>query len=255
MLRGWLGKAAFLGLFLVVWALVARWMASAFVPGPLDVAETFSQVLRKGDTMGIPLAQHILASMQRVLMGFGIAALAGIPVGLLLGLNKALYQASSVITEPLRFIPPLAWAPIAIIIMRGTLRYTFIIALGAFFPIFLASMSAVARVNPLRLQVGKVFGFDRLRRILKIVIPGGMTEIVTGLRISLGISWGIIVAAEMIGGGQDGLGRMMLTHAELLQMDVVVVGMILVGVIGYFMNHGILLLEGRLFRWRQEVRL
>jgi ABC-type nitrate/sulfonate/bicarbonate transport system permease component len=116
-------------------------------------------------------------------------------------------------------------------------------------------MSAVARVNPLHLQVGKVFGFGRLRRILNIVIPGGMPEIVTGLRISLGISWGVIVAAEMIGGGVDGLGRMMLTHAELLQTDVVVVGMILVGVIGFFMNHLLLLLEGWLFRWRQEVRL
>jgi NitT/TauT family transport system permease protein len=253
--RDWAGKALFLGLFLAGWALLAAWMGSAFVPTPGLVAQTFIHVAVNGDTMGISLPQHIWASLQRVLAGFALAAGVGVPLGLLLGLNKALYRASSVITEPLRFIPPLAWAPMAIILMRGTQRYIFIIALGSFFPILLAAMSAVARANPLHLQVAKVFGFGPLWRVFKIVIPGGLPEIVTGLRISLGISWGIIVAAEMIGGGVDGLGRMMLTHAEFLQTEIVVIGMILVGVLGFVMNHVLLLIESRLFRWRQEVRL
>lgn len=150
-LQAGLGKAVFLAAFLVFWALLAAWMRSAFVPGPVEVTRTFAAVIVHGDAMGISLAQHTWASLQRVLLGFALAALAGIPLGLLLGLNKALYEASSVITEPLRFIPPLAWAPIAIIVMRGTQRYLFIIALGAFFPILLAAMSAVARVNPLHL--------------------------------------------------------------------------------------------------------
>jgi ABC-type nitrate/sulfonate/bicarbonate transport system permease component len=251
----WLGKAVFIGLFLLFWAAVAAGMQSVFVPGPVEVGESLLRVALNGDTMGISLVQHSWASLRRVLLGFAIAAAAGIPFGLLLGLNKTLYEASSVITEPLRFIPPLAWAPLAIILMRGTQRYLFIIALGSFFPILLASMTSVARVNPLHLQVAKVFGFGRMKRIFKIVIPSGLPEIVTGLRISLGISWGIIVAAEMVGGGVDGLGRMMLTHAELLQTDVVVVGMILVGVLGFFMNRALLVTEGWLFRWRQEIRL
>jgi NitT/TauT family transport system permease protein len=253
--RRWLGKTGFLVLFVLLWAAVGGGMRSAFVPGPLEVVESLGRVVRNGDAMGISLVQHSWASLRRVLLGFAIAAAAGIPLGLLLGLHRPLYEASSVIMEPLRFIPPLAWAPLAIILMRGSQRYLFIIALGSFFPILLAAMSAVARVNPLHLQVAKVFGFGRMARILKVVIPSGMPEIVTGLRISLGISWGIIVAAEMVGGGVDGLGRMMLTHAELLQTDVVVLGMILVGVLGFLMNRALLAAEGWLFRWRPEIRL
>src|SRR5918996_2693586 len=95
----WLGKVVFIGLFLLFWAAVAAGMQSVFVPGPAEVGESLLRVALNGDTMGISLVQHSWASLRRVLLGFAIAAAAGIPFGLLLGLNKNLYEASSVITE------------------------------------------------------------------------------------------------------------------------------------------------------------
>jgi sulfonate transport system permease protein len=254
-LTRWADKALILGAAVVVWELVARMIGSAFLPGPIVVVETFVRVARTGDATGLSLTRHTVASLQRVLLGFAIAALAAVPLGLLLGLSARLYAATSVLVDTIRFIPPLAWVPIAIMLMRGPQRYLFIIVLGAFFPILLATMGGVARVNPIHLDVFKVFGFGRWDRVRKVVLPSALPEIVSGLRISLGISWGILVAAELVGAGVDGLGRMMLTHAELLQTDIVVVGMVVIGVLGYVMNAVVLRFEARLFRWRQKVEL
>lgn len=248
-------KALILGTALILWEGIARVIGSAFLPGPIAVGATFLRILETGDATGLTLARHTIASLQRVLLGFAIAAFAAVPLGLLLGLRERLYRATSVLVDTIRFIPPLAWVPIGIMLMRGPQRYLFIIVLGAFFPILLATMSGVARVNPIHLDVFKVFGFGRWDRVRKVVLPSALPEIVSGLRISLGISWGILVAAELVGAGVDGLGRMMLTHAELLQTDVVVVGMVVIGVLGYLMNTALLRIESWLFRWRPKVEL
>lgn len=248
-------KALILGTALILWEVMARAIGSVFLPGPIAVGATFLRVLEKGDATGLTLPRHTIASLQRVLLGFAIAAFAAVPLGLLLGLKERLYRATSVLVDTIRFVPPLAWVPIAIMLMRGPQRYLFIIVLGAFFPILLATMGGVARVNLIHLDVFKVFGFGRWDRVRKVVLPSALPEIVSGLRISLGISWGILVAAELVGAGVDGLGRMMLTHAELLQTDVVVVGMVVIGVLGYLMNTALLRIESWLFRWRPKVEL
>ena len=235
--------------------MVSRLTNSSFVPGPVAVAVAFADVLARGDVAGLGLLRHALVSVGRVLAGFAISCALAIPLGVWFGLHPALYRASKALLEPFRFIPPIAWVPIAILLLSGYSRYMFIITLGTFFPVFVATMTGIARTDAVHLDVAKSLGFDRAQRLRKVVLPSALPEIVTGMRIGLGVGWMSIVAAEMIGGELAGLGRMMLNHAELLRVDVVVVGMVAVGIIGFAMNEVFLLAERRLFRWRRAVRL
>jgi NitT/TauT family transport system permease protein len=253
---GYLGlNALILVAFILLWEIVSAIVSSEFVPGPRAVARAAVTVLLKGDIAGLGLLRHAFVSIQRVLAGFAISCAIAIPLGVALGLKPGLYRAFKVVLEPFRFIPPIAWVPIAILILRGYTRYMFIIVLGTFFPILIPTVTGIARTETTHLDVAKTLGFTPFQRIRKIVLPSALPEIAAGMRIGLGVGWMSIVAAEMIGGELEGLGRMMLNHAELLRVDVVVVGMAAVGVIGFVMNEAFLLVERWLFRWRRVVKL
>ena len=117
-------------------------------------------------------------------------------------------------------------------------------------------MAGIQRVSPLLIDVGKAFGARRPFIILRIVTPGALPEIVAGMRIGLGVGWMCIVAAEIgIGGENLGLGRLMMNYAELLRVDMVIVGMITIGIIGYLTNEILLLVEQRLFAWRRAIKV
>ncbi len=107
---------------------------SQFFPSPIDVARAFYVMTTVGDIEGITLLDHSLASVLRVLIGFGLACISGIPAGIILGLWREIYDAAKPIIEPIRFIPPIAWVPLVIILMTGYSRYILIIWLGTFFP-------------------------------------------------------------------------------------------------------------------------
>jgi NitT/TauT family transport system permease protein len=117
------------------------------------------------------------------------------------------------------------------------------------------TLVAVPRVNPVYINVAKVFGGDRLLRIWKIVNPSVMPDITSGMRVGLGMAWMCIVAVEMIGGEGVGVGRLILKYAELLRLPEVVVGMLIIGIIGFGMNEVILRIEKWLFKWRWDVSL
>jgi NitT/TauT family transport system permease protein len=241
--------------FVLGWEAVSRIMASQFVPGPTTVIVSFVDVLFRGDVAGLGLVTHAVVSIGRVLSGFALSCLLAIPLGIAFGLRPALYRASKALLEPFRFIPPIAWVPIAILLLSGYARYMFIITLGTFFPVFVATMTGIARTDTVHLDVAKSLGFDAFQRINKVVLPSALPEIISGMRVGLGVGWMSIVAAEMIGGELAGLGRMMLNHAELLRIDVVLVGMMAVGLIGFAMNEVFLITERWLFRWRRAVKL
>lgn len=244
-----------LAAFLVFWETVSSVVSSQFVPGPVAVGRGFVDVLFRGDVAGLGLLRHAVVSVERVLAGFSISCAIAIPLGVALGLKPGLYRAGKVILEPFRFIPPIAWVPIAILLLRGYARYMFIITLGTFFPVLVATMTGIARTDATHLDVAKTLGFAPVQRIWKVVLPSALPEIVAGMRIGLGVGWMSIVAAEMIGGELAGLGRMMLNHAELLRVEIVVVGMAAVGIIGFAMNEVFLGAERWLFRWRRGVKL
>lgn len=240
---------------LALWQTLAHIAASPFFPGPVAVIEAFVKLANRGDTSGISLLAHSWASIERVLVGFGLGVAAGVPLGLLMGLYPQIYARTRSVLEPFRFIPPIAWIPLAIIFFSGLTRFAFLIFLGAFFPVFTSTLVGVARVEPIHRKVGVVHGASKRWTLLHVVVPTVMPDILAGMRVGLGAAWLTIVAAELAGGISTGLGRMMINYAELLQVPEVIVGMLLIGFIGFVMNEALLLIENRLFRWRWQVSL
>ncbi|MCQ5377287.1 MAG: ABC transporter permease subunit, partial [Candidatus Methanomethylicia archaeon] len=147
-----------------------------------------------------------------------------------------------------------AWIPLSIILLTGINRYVFIIWIGIFFPVLLDTIAGVKRTSITMVNMAKTFGASNNSIIRRIIFPSALPEVMNGLRVGVGIGWMCIVAAEMIGGEPLGLGRLILKYANLLQIDVVIVGMITIGIVGLVMNYLLLLLERRMFRWRVEVR-
>jgi NitT/TauT family transport system permease protein len=143
----------------------------------------------------------------------------------------------------------------AIVLLTGFARFTFIIWLGAFFPIFISVLTSIPKVDPVTKDVVKVYGGKKLQIIKKVILPSVTPEILTGARISIGASWMCIVAAEMIGGESTGLGRLILKYADLLRLNEVVSGMLFVGMIGLGCNEVILRIEKILFKWRSQITL
>ena len=237
--------------FLALWEIFARIAQSSYIPTPAGVMQAVAHLVINGDYEGYSMGEHALASCIRVFAGFGVAFVMGVTLGISMGLYPSIYRAIKVIIEPIRFIPPIAWIPIAIVLLSGFSRYMFIIWLGSFFPIFISVLSSIPKVDPILKDVVKSCGGSRLATIKKVIIPSIMPEILAGTRIGLGDSWMCIVAAEMIGGENVGLGRLILKYADLLMTNEIIVGMVVIGIIGYLCNEAVLLLERRLFKWRE----
>jgi ABC-type nitrate/sulfonate/bicarbonate transport system permease component len=238
--------------FVALWSLFAQLAHSSYIPTPIGVVKATANLAVNGDFEGYSLWRNAWASLVRVLSGFSLALMMGITLGLLMGLFPAIYDTTKIIIEPIRFIPPLAWIPVAIVLLRGFSRYVFIIWLGAFFPIFISVLASIPNVDPILKDVVKVYGGTRFDIIKKNIIPSIAPEILAGAKIGLGVSWMCIVAAEMIGGENVGLGRLILKYADLLRTNEIVVGMLLIGIIGFLSNEVMLQIEKYLFRWREK---
>jgi NitT/TauT family transport system permease protein len=241
--------------YFFVWEAAAKIIHSPFFPSFTDIVGATVRVIVVGDIEGYRLSDHMFASIIRVLSGFGLACITGFPMGLLMGLKREIYDALKFIMEPARFVPPIAWLPLAFLLLMGHLRYVMIIWLGAFFPILLNTMTGVRRTSPLLINVAKVFGADKRSITFKVVVPSALPETLAGMRIGLGVGWMCIVAAEMMGGNPVGLGRLIIKHVELLQIDISLVGIMSIGIIGLLMNETFLQIEKRLFKWRMEVKI
>lgn len=239
----------------LLWHVIAYFYASPFIPGPIEVWNAGVTLVSQGDINGNSLWLHIYESLTRVLGGFALAILTGVPLGIILGLFPTLNKAFRVILEPLRFIPPLAWIPMALVILTGFSRYAFIIWLGAVFPILIATMNGIPRIDPVNIDVARVHGASWWWTLRKVVIPSILPDILGGMRVGLGVAWMCIVAAEMIGGGMTGLGKLLLIYAEMLRMPEIVVGMIVIGITGFIMNELLLQIERRAFAYRAVVQL
>ena len=244
-----------LALFLAAWQVASMLYKSPFFPGPMEIARAFVHLAQAGDTQGTSLFTHSWASLYRVLLGFAAGVLLGVPMGLAMGLYRNVYAATRALVEPFRFIPPIAWIPLAIIFFSGTPRFVFLIFIGAFFPVFTSTLVGVQRVEQVHRKVALVYGASKLYVLTHIVVPTVMPDILAGMRVAMGAAWLTIVAAELAGGTNEGLGRMMLNYAELLKIPEIIVGMVIVGAIGFVLNEILLLCEKYLFRWRWEVTL
>ncbi len=241
--------------FIGLWQVAATMVNSPFFADVIETAEAFINLVKYGDIQGYSLPTHIGASLIRIGAGFALACLIGIPLGLVMGLYSFIYEGAKSVIEPIRFIPPIAWIPLTIVLLYGFSRYAFLVWLGAFFPILINTLTSIPRVNPIHINVARVYGADRSYVIRHIVIPSVLPEVFAGMRVGIGVGWMCIVAAEMIGGEMIGLGRLILKYAELPGQypGEIIVGMLLIGFIGLIMNEALIQIEKRLFKWRWEV--
>jgi len=241
--------------FTALWAVASNIFANPLFPGPRVVAQTFWTLLTKGDLQGVTLVEHSYVSLFRVLLGFAAACLTAIPLGILFGLWKPLYTGTRSVSEPLRFVPPLAWIPLGILFFSGITRYIFLIWVGAFFPLFVLTMNIISSTPPLFVDVGRACGGSRAFIVWRIVIPNALPQIVSSMRMVLGPAWMCIMAAEMVTAELIGLGQMIYNYATILRMDIVVVGMIAIGLLGLALNEVFLQVEKMLFRHLPKAQL
>ncbi|MCI5209653.1 MAG: ABC transporter permease [Candidatus Electrothrix sp. ATG2] len=219
---------------LLLWDLTVRFSGwdTNVLPGPFKVLKSMIELIANGS-----LFKHTVASLFRVTWGFYLAAILGIPLGMILGRNQVASMMLNPIVNFLRPISPLAWIPLAMLWFGiGDQPAVFLIFLASFFPIVVATTVAVHSINPTYFYVAANFNFSRKEVIQKIVIPAIIPDIITALRLTVTIAWIVVVAAEMIA-VQSGLGYLILDSRNGLRLDYVMDGMIVIGLIGLFLDN------------------
>lgn len=220
-----------LGTALVVlaWEVAARTGAidPRLFPSPL-LAMSEAAARLSADTVG----EHMAWSLLRVFSGFAIGALAGTVVGILAGWSRGFGLVARPLIELLRPIPPLAWIPLAIIWFGlGEPSKFFIIFLGAFFPVVTAAYHGVRTADPVLIRAARTFGLKGWPLLLKVVLPSAAPDLATGLRIGWGLSFGVLVAAELIAADR-GLGYMIMNERNTGgSVSVIIVGILLIGLL------------------------
>ena len=241
-----LGATGFL-LLLGLWQLLASRAAAnpVLLPPPGEVGRAALELARGGFLWG-----DVLASLRRVGVGFLLAATAGVGLGAALGVGRRLAALFHPLLEALRPIPPIAWIPLAILWFGiGDAPSYFIVAIGAFFPVFVSTYDGIRQVDPRFVQVARCLGASGRRVTLEVVLPAALPSILTGLRVGLGFGWMAVVAAELVA-ARSGLGYMIQVNRSLLETARVLVGMGLIGLLGYLMSAALGWLAAVLFPWQ-----
>lgn len=248
-----------------VWQAVALWLDKPTVLPRLDavgavLCSPTANILNTGS-----LLDNMAISLIRVTLGFLVAVATAAPLGLAMGFFKPFNRLMDSTVEMLRPIPPLAWVPLVLawLGIRGLADWMpflalspiwsgiqfstlVIIFIGAFFPILLNTIQGVRSIPIEYIESARTLGARGLALLVKVIIPASLPLIVTGLRISLGIGWMCLVAAEMMPGSSSGLGYLIWYAYELMRADIIVAGMLAIGVIGFIMDRGFRKLESRL---------
>ncbi len=210
------------------WGVSSAGLVNPFLlPSPRQVVSALDELIASGD-----LLHHILASIKRVGIGYLLAALLAIPLAIAMSVNGTIRALLEPLLEFLRQIPPLALMPLLMLWLGiGEAQKVGIIVLACFFPIFLGMRGGIAQVDPKLIEVGMVCGFSRQEVIRRIIVPSSLPALIIGLRIGLGYSWRALVGAELIA-SSAGLGYMITDAQDLARTDIVLAGIVVIGVIG-----------------------
>jgi len=242
-------------IFLMLWQLLSSIgvLPPGRIPSPYHIFSAFIELCVTGLPSENRLMLHCLYSLVRVAGGFIIAAVLAIPFGMVLGRSKFLANIFTPVIELIRPIPPLAWIPLAILWFGiGLKSAVFIIFLGCFFPIVLSTISGVHSVDTLLVDAAKTLGADERQVFYKVLFPGSFPSIYTGLRIGMGIGWMTLVAAEFTGVKSGyGVGYMIMTARDIQRPDMVLAGMITIGLIGYILDMVLRKSEKQALKWRE----
>jgi taurine transport system permease protein len=238
---------------LALWWIVAelRLVPHLFLPTPGEVWRAAVSIYQDGYA-NASLFEHVSASLLRIVTAGAIAIVLGVPIGLLMGLNK---WAKGVFDTPIEFywpLPPLAYLPLMIIWLGiGETSKITLLALAMFAPIVLSAQAGVRSVSQERVNAALSLGATRLQLLREVVLPSALPEILTGIRISLGVGWGTLVAAELIAATR-GIGYLIMSAAQFLATDVVFVGIGIIAACAFAFSFGMRLLEAWLVPWKGQ---
>lgn len=242
---------------LSVFGLLGGWWAAShagivpalFLPTPEAVAAQAMLVWSEG-FVDATLAQHLWASLARVLLALAAAVLAAVPAGIALGLSPVARGVLEPVIEFYRPIPPLAYLPLIVIWFGiGELSKVLLIALAVFAPVVLATAAGVRAVDPERVNAARSLGATRAQVVRLVVLPSALPDILTGIRIGLGVGWSTLVAAELVAATR-GLGFMVQSAAQFLVTDVVVLGIVVIAAVAFALEILVRLAQRLLVPWQ-----
>jgi len=238
-------------LLLTAWQAVSTLVldptTAALLPPPSAVAASFWELIASGE-----LPRHTIDSLKRELIAFCWASLA-VPLGLAMGWWKSVNEQIDPLIEILRPVPPLAWIPLSILWFGiGDTQNQFIIFLGMFFPILLNTIAGVRNIEPNLVRAARCLGASEARILQRVVFRAALPQVLTGIRIGLGVGWMALVAAELVG-ANSGLGFLINDARTVLRTDHVIVGMMTIGLVGLVIDRTIRVLGRRIMPWSRAL--
>jgi NitT/TauT family transport system permease protein len=246
-MKATLPSVAVMVLLVTLWWAVVVGTGSAIFPTPWQVVTGTVELIQDGT-----LSEHIAASLLRVASGFLLAVAVAVPLGLWMGWVRGAYTTLNPVFQILRPISPIAWIPIAILWFGvGNASPIYLIFISSVFPMIVQTTAGVHTIERRYLRAAENFGVSRYALFSQVVIPAVLPQIIVGMRVGLGVAWLVVVAAEMIA-LRSGLGYLIIDSRNAgNRYDLVIAGMIIIGLIGLLLDGGMRLLESlKSVRWR-----
>ncbi len=239
--------------FLLLWqlAVAAGLLPSRYVPMPSKVAELFFLKWTDPNPDGAVLGAHIVSSLQVALSGFFLAVVIGVPLGLTMGWFRGFDSFMRPIFEILRPIPPVSWIPITIIWLGlGLKAKAFIVFFSAFVPCVINAYTGIRQTSVTLINVAKICGASNFTTFRTIGIPSAMTMTFAGIRVALGNAWATLVAAEMLA-ANVGLGYMIQQGRQFARPDIIILGIVVIGMLGVIFTWLLGRVEGKVLGWKK----
>ena len=242
-------------LLAIWWAVAAaQWISPLFLPAPGQVLQKLIAIASPQGFMDATLWQHLAASLARIVVALLAATIIGIPVGIAMGLSPTVRGILDPLIELYRPVPPLAYLPLMVIWFGiGETSKVLLIYLAIFAPVAMSALAGVKSAQQVRIRAAQSLGASRTQVLWLVILPGALPEILTGLRIGLGVGWSTLVAAELIAATR-GLGFMVQSAGEFLATAVVRAGIAVIAIIAFGLELGLRALQRRLTPWHGEVQ-
>jgi NitT/TauT family transport system permease protein len=244
-------SAASILVIVALWSVASglHWIKPGYLPTPQELGGALVDILKNG-YQGTPLSQHIGISLFRTLVGFVAGALLGVPLGLLTGYSRRAGAMVSPIMAFIRPIPPIAFIPMSVLYFGlGEVGKIVLIVFVSFNYVQANAQAGAANFPIAYHRAAQSLGLTRAQTFYRIILPGALPQIFTGLKVALALSWAVVVAAELVG-AQSGLGFMISDAALLFRIPFVFIGIALIGAIGLLMNFALNGIEAKIVHWK-----
>lgn len=241
-----------IGGFFLIWQAIVSFeiVDIKYFASPVQVIQAIIRKFTDTSPDGTTLVNHIIASFQVAFGGFFLSIVIGTPLGLLMGWFKPVDKFVRPLFEIIRPIPPISWIPISIIFLGIDIKAkAFIIFFSGFIPTLINSYTGIKMTNSAHINVGKTCGASNLKIFFSVGIPSAMPMVFAGFKLSLGNAWSTLVAAEMLAANK-GLGYMISMGRNFSRIDLVIAGMLIIGVLGILLSNIMEFIERKTLRWR-----